>query len=125
MKFISLIRNEEIHDNADRPDINKEMLKAEFRSALRAGEGRIGERHLFYRYFINVRYVPWDKIRKAYLRVESGESGEFLLRESYLMLRFDDMGEAKLRFEREENVRNILRYIAEHYPNTEVGYKKS
>ena len=119
MKFISLIKTKETHDNT-----NKETLKVEFKSALRVGEGRLGERHFFYRYFINIKFVPWNSIRQAYLRVESGESGEFLLKEFYLMMQFDDMSEAKLRFEREENVKSVLDYLTEHYPQVEVGYKK-
>ena len=124
MKFISLIKTKETHDNTNDLNTNKETLKVEFKSALRVGEGRLGERHFFYRYFINIKFVPWNSIRKAYLRVESGESGEFLLKEFYLMMQFDDMSEAKLRFEREENVKSVLDYLTEHYPQVEVGYKK-
>ncbi len=118
MKFISLSKTGEF------PDILKNILKEEFSLASRAGEGRMGETHLFYRYFINVKYIAWSRIRKAYLRVESGESGEFLLKEFYLMLQLDDESEAKLRFEREENARCILAYLQEHYPQTEIGYRK-
>ena len=124
MKFISLIKTKETHDNTNDLNTNKETLKVEFKSALRVGEGRLGERHFFYRYFINIKFVPWNSIRKAYLRVESGESGEFLLKKFYLMMQFDDMSEAKLRFEREENVKSVLDYLTEHYPQVEVGYKK-
>ena len=124
MKFVYLIRTKEAYDNINDLNTTKETLKAEFKSAPRAGEGRLGERHFFYRYFINVKYIPWDSIRKAYLRVESGESGEFLLKEFYLMMQFADMSEAKLRFEREENVKSVLDYLTEHYPQVEVGYKK-
>ena len=80
------------------PDIPKNILKEEFSLASRAGEGRMGETHLFYRYFINVKYIAWSRIRKAYLRVESGESGEFLLKEFYLMLQLDD--ESRLPFQK-------------------------
>ena len=124
MKFISLIKTQETHNNANDLNTTKETLKEEFKSAPRACEGRLGELHFFYRYFINVKFIPWNSIRKAYLRVESGESGEFLLKEFYLMIQFDDMSEAKLRFEREENVKNVLDYLTEHYPQVEVGYKK-
>lgn len=116
MKFISLSGSEEITE--------KSILKEEFKASARAGEGGMGESHLFYRYFINVRYVSYQKIQNAYLRVESGESGEFLLRESYLMLKLQDGAEGKLRFEREENVRKILSYLEEQYPQIEIGYNK-
>lgn len=115
MKFIPLSRSEEITE--------KDRLKEEFRAAARAGEGRTGQKHLFYRYFINVKYVSYQKIQNAYLRVESGESGEFLLKEFYLMLKLQDGMEGKLRFEREENAKNILAYLEEHYPGIEIGYK--
>ena len=117
MKFISLFKSEEA--------VDKNILKEEFKAAVRTGEGRLGDCHPFYRYFINVKYVSYLNINKAYLRIESGESGEFLLRESYLILFFADGTEVKLRFEREENVRTLLEYLNENYPNIEIGYKKN
>lgn len=102
----------------------KSILQEEFKAAPRAGEGRMGKTHFFYRYFINVRYVSYQKIQAAYLRVESGESGEFLLKEFYLILKLQDGAEGKLRFEREENARCVLSYLGEHYPFIEIGYKK-
>lgn len=117
MKFIPLSKTEEIRE--------KSILLEEFKAASRAGEGRMGQTHLFYRYFINARYVSYQKIQNAYLRIESGESGEFLLKEFYLILKLQDNEEGKLRFEREENVKNILSYLEEHYPQIEIGYKKA
>jgi len=116
MKFTGLSKTEEI--------TGKDILKEEFKAAVRSGEGRMGQEHLFYRYFINIRYVSYRKIRQAYLRVESGESGEFLLKEFYLVLKLKDGEEGKLRFEREENVRRILCYLEEHHAGIEIGYKK-
>ena len=116
MKFICLQKNAEPADKND--------LKEEFKAAVRAGEGRMGAHHFFYRYFINVKYIPYEKMKTAYLRVESGESGEFLLKEFYLMLCLDDDTGGKLRFEREENARAVLSYLEEHYPEIRVGYKK-
>ena len=117
MKFVPLSKPEEITE--------KSILKEEFKTAAKAGEGRMGQKHLFYRYFINAKYVSYQKIRNAYLRVESGESGEFLLKEFYLILKLQDGTEGKLRFEREENARNILAYLEEQYPQLEIGYRKS
>ncbi|MCM1261196.1 MAG: hypothetical protein NC313_17480 [Butyrivibrio sp.] len=116
MKFIPLSESE---GSAD-----KNILKEEFKAAAYVGEGRLGAKRLFYRYFINVKYISYLNIQKAYLRVESGESGEFLLQEFYLMLVFKDGGEGKLRFEREGNVKTILEYLKENYPDIEIGYKK-
>lgn len=117
MKFIPLSKTEEPKE--------KSVLLEEFKTASRFGESRIGQTHLFYRYFINVRYISFQKIQNAYLRVESGESGEFLLKEFYLILKLQDKEEGKLRFEREENVRSILSYLGEHYPQIEIGHKKA
>ena len=49
MKFKPLSNTEEV--------MEKNVLKEEFKSAPGAGESRMGQVHLFYRYFINVRYV--------------------------------------------------------------------
>lgn len=117
MKFISLSKSEAV--------VDKNILKEEFKAAVKAGEGRLGNCHLFYRYFINVKYVSYLNIQKAYLRIESGESGEFLLRETYMMMHFHDGTEGKLRFEREENAKTVLAYLNEKYPNIEIGYKKN
>lgn len=116
MKFKPLCKTEEITE--------KNILLEEFRRAPGAGEGRMGQTHFFYRYFINVRYVSYRKIRNAYLRVESGESGEFLLKEFYLILKMDDSTEGKLRFEREENVKSVLLCLEKNCPWIEIGYKK-
>ena len=117
MKFIPLSQVEEITD--------KSVLKEEFKAASGEKKKKMGRDHLFYRYFINVRYVSYQKIKNAYLRVESGESGEFLLKEFYLILKLQDGTEGKLRFEREENVRKILSCLKEHDSRIEIGYKKT
>ena len=80
MKFVCLGRVQE----------EQEILKQEYKSAEYLGEVRMGEIHLFYRYFIKTRYISYGELRQAYLREESGESGEFLLKEFYLMLKAAD-----------------------------------
>ncbi|MDD6811121.1 MAG: hypothetical protein PUD93_04550 [Lachnospiraceae bacterium] len=117
MKFIALSASEKIND--------KKELKEEFTVAQKAGEGRMGERHFFYRYFINVKYISYENIRHAFLREESGECGEFLLKEFYLILRLEGEKECKLRFERQENARIILTFLEENYPDIEIGYKRA
>lgn len=117
MKFIALSAPENITD--------KNHLKEEFKASVQAGEGRMGKNHFFYRYFINVKYVSYEKIKQAFLRVESGECGEFLLKEFYLVLSLEGKEEeCKLRFEREENARAVLAFLEEKYPQIEIGYKK-
>lgn len=102
----------------------KEQLQDEFKSAVRCGEGRLGDKHFFYRYFLRVHYVPYQEIVHAYLREESGESGEFLLKEFYLMLVFGNGQTGKLRFEREKNAREVISYLEGHYPDIKIGFYK-
>ena len=104
------------------PEAEKEMLKSEYKTAKQLGEVRIGEHHLFYRYFIKIRYASIEEIDRAYLREESGESGEFLLLESYLMLRMRDKTLHKLRMERELYARAVLLYFEENYPHIAIGF---
>ena len=85
----------------------------------------MGDNHFFYRYFINVKYVSYEKIKHAFLREESGECGEFLLKEFYLIFLLEDKAEeCKLRFERKENAQTVLAFLEEKYPHIEIGYKK-
>ncbi len=114
MKFVCLGRI------ADEP----ENLKREYQYAKRWGEVRLGEKYLFYRYFIKIRYVSYVEIQNAYLREESGESGEFLLKEFYLMLRTADGVLHKLRMEREENARAVLQIFSEKHPAVQVGFNR-
>ncbi|MCH5260046.1 MAG: hypothetical protein J1F18_09840 [Lachnospiraceae bacterium] len=104
------------------PNAEKEVLTSEYKTAKRLGEVRIGEHHFFYRYFIKIRYASIDEIERAYLREESGESGEFLLLESYLMLRMRDKSLHKLRMERELYARAVLLYFEENYPHIAIGF---
>ena len=85
----------------------------------------MGEIHLFYRYFIKTRYISYGELRQAYLREESGESGEFLLKEFYLMLKAADGGLHKLRMEREVNVRAVLAGLEETHKEVKIGFERS
>lgn len=114
MKFICLAGTE----------TDQEMLKKEFKTAKRFGEIRLGESCLFYRYFIRIRYVRYQEIIGAYLRKESGESGEFLLMENYLMLEMRDGSLHKLRMEREAYVREVLTDLHEKYEVIKIGYDR-
>ena len=100
----------------------QESLKQEYKTAVQRGEARLGEKHLFYRYFLKIRYVSYAEIRRAYLREESGESGEFLLKEFYLMLETSDGMLHKLRMEREGNVREVLACLKDKEPSIAIGF---
>lgn len=115
MKFVCLGRVQE----------EQEVLKQEYKSAECLGEVRMGEIHLFYRYFIKTRYISYGELRQAYLREESGESGEFLLKEFYLMLKAADGGLHKLRMEREVNVRAVLAGLEETHKEVKIGFERS
>ena len=65
---------------------SEEVLREEFQKGKKTAEVRLGEHFLFYRYFIRISAVAYEEIQKAYLRIESGEVGEFPLTEHYLML---------------------------------------
>lgn len=114
MKFVCLNGNQEA----------QELLKQEYKAAARWGEVRLGKECLFYRYFIKIRYVSYTEIRRAYLREESGESGEFLLKEFYLMLETSDGALHKLRMEREGNAREILSCLKKEHPGISVGFDR-
>ena len=101
-----------------------EQLKGEYKAAESFGETRLGEAHLFYRYFIKIRYLAYEEIVRAYLRQESGESGEFLLMESYLMVESADGTLHKLRMEREVNVRNVLAKLENLRENIIIGFDR-
>lgn len=112
MKFVCLAGSEAAYED----------LKTEYKNAGRWGEVRLGERHLFYRYFIKIKFIPYEGIARAYLREESGESGEFLLKEFYLMLEGKDGTFHKLRMEREASARAVLEEIKERDANIEIGF---
>lgn len=79
---------------------------------------------LFYRYFIRIHAIPYGEIRKAYLRIESGESGDLPVTEHYLMLKDKREKMHKLRMEHPEDTREALSYLEEHFPDIEIGHYK-
>ena len=101
-----------------------EYLKQQYKAAAQWGEVRLAEKYLFYRYFIKIRYVCYEEITRAYLREESGESGEFLLKEFYLMLETSDNTLHKLRMEREGNVKAVLSYLKENHQSVRIGFDR-
>ena len=106
-------------------EADKEALRKEYRETQRWGEARIGKEHLFYRSFIKIKYVSINEIERIYIREESGESGEFLLLESYLMIKTKDGVLHKLRIEWERNAHAVLFHIKNNYPLVAVGFDGS
>lgn len=101
-----------------------EELRNEYKMAERFGETRLGSTHLFYRYFIKIRYVSYEEIAGAYLREESGESGEFLLKEFYLMIQTKDEALHKLRMERDVNAKEVLNCLRDRYSHISIGFDR-
>ncbi len=103
-------------------EASEERLRTEFKAAKKVAEVRLGENFLFYRYFIRISAIEYTEIKKAFLRIESGEVGEFPLTEHYLMV-FDRQGkEHKLRLEHPEDAQEVLDYLRENYSEIEIGY---
>lgn len=103
---------------------SQEVLRGEFKKGKKTAEARLGEHFLFYRYFIRIRAIAYGEIRKAYLRIEGGESGDLPVTEHYLMI-VDKLEKVyKLRMEHPEDVREVLSYLEEHFPNVEIGHYK-
>ena len=105
-------------------EADQQILKAEFKAAKQLGEVRLGASHLFYRYFIRIRYVSYEEIKAAYLRQESGESGEFLLMENYLMLETGEGSRHKLRMERESYAKEVLDDLREMHKGIKIGFDR-
>lgn len=103
---------------------SEEALREEFQNGKRIVEARLGERFLFYRYFIRIHAIAYEEIKKAYLRIESGEVGEFPLTEHYLMLIDKRDKKHKLRMEHPEDAQEVLFYLEEHFPGIEIGHYK-
>ena len=99
----------------------KETLSEEYRNAAVSGEVRLGTTHLFYRYFIRIKYLAYEEITQIYLREESGESGEFLLKEHYLMVQTEDGMLHKFRMERENNARAVLEQLGRQQKHIKIG----
>ncbi len=102
----------------------KETLSEEYRNATVSGEVRLGTTHLFYRYFIRIKYLAYEEITQIYLREESGESGEFLLKEHYLMIQTKDGMLHKFRMERENNARAVLEQLGRQQKCIKIGYNR-
>ena len=103
---------------------SEDTLKEEFKNAKKMSEVRLGENHMFYRYFLRISAIAYTQIQKIFLRVESGEVGEFPLTEHYLMVYDLHNQEYKFRLERPEDAKRVISYFEENKPQIEVGYFK-
>jgi len=103
---------------------SEDTLKEEFKNAKKMSEVRLGENHMFYRYFLRISAIAYTQIQKIFLRVESGEVGEFPLTEHYLMVYDLHNQEYKFRLERPEDAKAVIAFFEENVPNVEIGFFK-
>ena len=101
---------------------SEEVLREEFQKGKKTVEARLGEHFLFYRYFIRIHAIAYEEIKKAYLRIEGGESGEVPVTEHYLMLIDKQDKKHKLRMEHREDADEVLDYLRNHFPEIEIGH---
>lgn len=103
-------------------DASEEVLRGEFQKAKKTVEARLGEHFLFYRYFIRIHAIAYEEIKKAYLRIEGGESGDLPVTEHYLMLIDRQDKKHKLRMEHPEDANEVLDYLKSNFPEIEIGH---
>lgn len=103
----------------------QEALKVEFGKAVKCGEIRIGETHLFYRGFIRVRFVPLKECERIYLRVEFGEYGDVPLHEHYIVVRTKQGKELLLRLERPDDAKEVMSCLEKHSCKVALGKEKA
>lgn len=103
---------------------NQDDLKIEFKEAEAFQEIRLGASHLFYRPFLRVKYVDYHVIKNAFLRMESGESGDFPTNTTYLVLVDEEFKEISFTMERVDTAKKMLARLEELHPEILYGYTK-
>ena len=66
--------------------LEKREVKRQMAAAEKIGELRLGEELLIHRYFFSTKYIRRKDITRVFVRVESGEYGEFPLHEHSLVV---------------------------------------
>ncbi|MDO4513712.1 MAG: hypothetical protein Q4B72_06715 [Lachnospiraceae bacterium] len=98
-------------------EIEKNELQRQRKEARYLAEIRLGTEVLFYTNLIWVRYIAYDQIANLYLKMERGESGEFLTIENYLILCDINGKEHSMRIEQTDIAREVMRSIREEHPD--------
>lgn len=102
--------------------------QAELEKLYKAARGfqeiRISESFLFYKSFIRVKYVDLNHVKKIFLRVESGESGDFPTQTVYVILTDLNEKEISLHMERMDTAKQMLEFLKEQYPTIQYGFTK-
>lgn len=102
-------------------ELPKEQLKTEWKGAERHSELSLGETVLFHRYFFKTVYIRYTDIVRAYVRIESGESGEYPTFEHSLVLIDREGTEHVLHVEREISAEKTIESMAAAHPHIICG----
>jgi len=104
--------------------VDKNVIKIELQNTDKVGEFWIGNKYLIHHYFFVTKYIEYADIRKMFLRIESGEYGEFPVHENSIVIVDSDGKEHALHVEYRGDADQILKYVKEHFKTIEVGMKK-
>lgn len=96
-------------------------IKEEWKSAERIGEIRLGEKHFLHCAFFCHRFIPYDEIKQIYLRVESGEYGEFPVHDHHLIIVDKEKKEYQLHIDHIEDAKEVLKELGKRCPKIKIG----
>ena len=105
-------------------EMTEEELKKEFKNANRVAEIRLEENTKFARYFFRISAIPYEQIERAFLRVESGDTGDMPMLLNFLVVNDLSGSEHKFRMERLEDAKTVLAYFEKEYPHVQIGCSK-
>lgn len=105
-------------------EIEKKIVLEEKKKGTKIGEAVLCSDFLYHSYFFKTRYIRYCDIDRAYLRIESGESGDFSVDEISLAI-IDKAGvEHKLHLDYKQYVQEILEYFKNNYPDIVISKNK-
>ena len=124
LRFKNLGKGQCEQKRPEQKNAEQNFLEQAFHDAAYFQEVRIGERFLFYRSFIRVKYVALERVERAHLRVETGESGDLPTQAVYLVLMLGDGQEVKLHMERYDTAKKMFDYLKEKHPKINCSFAK-
>ena len=104
--------------------INSAKVKEQWKTGERIGEFSLGDELLVHRYFFSTKYIRYDEIERLYIRVESGESGDFAIEECSLVLVDISGRETALHADRHEYAEEVMECMKVRNPNVKTGKQK-
>ena len=124
LRFKNLGKGQCEQKRPEQKNAEQNFLEQAFHDAAYFQEVRIGESFLFYRSFIRVKYVALERVERAHLRVETGESGDLPTQAVYLVLMLGDGQEVKLHMERYDTAKKMFDYLKEKHPRINCSFAK-